>query len=252
VKKLAVEEVGAENSRAGIGKTYRIYSYTSILAQRRLAGMEWVIRTKGVSFVDKEGREFSVSPIVSVPPTDLIPDAYTVSGHDSAAPTKSVAAPPAESGGEPPTDSIPPYRNSFRNNPKETSSSTETSRLIDCLAALGISLDDDAGRRIISRCENTDHTATVEEIAFFAELKVRQLAKRRDIENWPGLLMAAVPAYFDPPATELSRYRAGKRRERERQEEIARQVLSDAQSAEGERAWAQSVLSPLGSDKTGT
>jgi hypothetical protein len=49
VKKLALEEIAAENSRAGIGKTYRVYSYGPVLARRRAAGMEWVIRTKGLA-----------------------------------------------------------------------------------------------------------------------------------------------------------------------------------------------------------
>src|SRR5215831_18119571 len=57
ILKLALEEIGAENSRAGIGKTYRAYSYTAILERRRSAGMEWVIRTKGVRFVNREGGE---------------------------------------------------------------------------------------------------------------------------------------------------------------------------------------------------
>src|SRR5262249_27966195 len=110
------------------------------------------------------------------------------------------------------------------------------------LASVGIPVDDDAARRIISRCQNTDGTATVEEIAYFAELKVRQLAKRKNIENWPGMLMAAVPAYFNPPATELSRYREDHRREKEKQKQFAREILTDPSSADAEREWARSVL----------
>jgi hypothetical protein len=115
------------------------------------------------------------------------------------------------------------------------------------LAELGVPLDDDAARRIISRCQNSDGTATVEEITHFADLKVRQLARRKNIENWPGMLMAAVPAYFNPPATEVSRYRAEKRQLREKQEQLARKILADPDTefitdADGE--WACSVVSP--------
>lgn len=229
-KKLALAEVGSEDSRAGIGKTYKVYSYTAILALRRAAGLEWVIRTKGVAFVNRPEND------VSVPPTDTSLQVESVGGTDS-------IRPGIESVGGPPTDSVPPYRKSFRNTTKEASSSADSSLLIDRLAHMGIHLDDDAGRRMIGRCQSNDHTATVDEIAAFAELKVRQLAKRRDIENWPGLLMAAVPAYFAPPATELSRYREGKRQDQEREERIARQVLEDEQSTQEERAWARSVLS---------
>jgi hypothetical protein len=238
VKKLALEEIGAEDSRASIGKTYKVYSYTAILARRRAAGMEWVIRTKGVVFVDNNGRQLLEPGIASVPPTD------SVSGIEAAPRPKVAPGGDPASGGGPPTDLIPPFRNSFRNTSKETSSSPDAGILVDRLSVLGIHLDDDAGRRIVSRCQNTDHKATVEEIAVFAELKVRQLAKRRNIENWPGLLMAAVSAYFDPPATELAKYRAGKRQEREHQERLAAQVLDDPQSAEEERAWAKSILPP--------
>ena len=151
-------------------------------------------------------------------------------------------APAAESGGGPPTDPVSPFRNSSSNYISKASSSAGT-LLVQRLAALGISLDDDAAHRIISRCQNTDHTATADEIAMFAETKVRQLAKRRNIENWPGMLMAAVPAYFDPPATELARYRAGKRQEREEKERTAHQILQDPQAAEQEREWARQLLS---------
>lgn len=245
VKKLALEEIGAEDSRARIGKTYKVYAYAAILSRRRAAGMEWVIRTKGVAFVDRNGQEIgqesSISPTDSVSPTDSIPDTELVAGSEPG------GVPPTETGGGSPTVSIPPYRNSFRNKTEETSSSSNIAPLIEHLAALGIPLDDDAGRRIVSRCQNTDRTATVEEIAVFSELKVRQLAKRRNIENWPGLLMAAVPAYFDPPATEVTRYREAKRQEREDQMRIARQVLEDPQSSEDERAWARSLLPPASS-----
>jgi len=235
VKKLALEEIGAEDSRAGIGKTYKVYAYSAILARRRAAGMEWVIRTKGVAFVDRKGGNISIPHTDSAPPTDSIPGPDRVSGPEPG------AGPPTDSGAGPPTDSVPPYRNSFRNRTEETSS-LEAAPLLERLAALGIRLDDDAGRRIIARCLSSDCTATVEEIADFAELKVQQLAKRRNIENWPGMLMAAVPAYFDPPATEVTRYRERKQRKREDQMGVARQILDDPQSSEEERAWARSLL----------
>jgi hypothetical protein len=59
------------------------------------------------------------------------------------------------------------------------------------------------------------------------------------------MLMAAVPAYFSPPATELARYRAEKRREREREEQIAREILANPESTDEDRNWARSVVSPI-------
>jgi hypothetical protein len=60
------------------------------------------------------------------------------------------------------------------------------------------------------------------------------------------MLIASVPAYFDQPATELASYRAGKRQEREKQEQLAREILAhpDSQLASDvAQEWARSVLS---------
>jgi hypothetical protein len=47
--KLALEEIGAENSRAGIGKTYRVFNYTTILERRRATGVTGGSAAKGRS-----------------------------------------------------------------------------------------------------------------------------------------------------------------------------------------------------------
>jgi hypothetical protein len=65
------------------------------------------------------------------------------------------------------------------------------------------------------------------------------------IDNLVGLMIrGAVAKYFEPPASELTRYRAGKQREREKQEQIARDYLNDPNSTEAEREWARSRLLP--------
>src|ERR1051326_8645965 len=51
IDKLAMEQLSGENSRESIGRTYRLFSYKAILERRRAAGMEWVTRSRGVSFV---------------------------------------------------------------------------------------------------------------------------------------------------------------------------------------------------------
>ena len=52
IHKLAIEEIRAEQSSEKIGKTYLLYSQAAIMRRRKAAGLEWVIRTKGVVFVD--------------------------------------------------------------------------------------------------------------------------------------------------------------------------------------------------------
>jgi viroplasmin and RNaseH domain-containing protein len=139
---------------------------------------------------------------------------------------------------------------------KETSSSQNYSLLAQKLSSLGVPVDDDAAQKIIKRCRNADSTATLEEISHFTELKVQQLAKRKNIENWPGMLISAVPAYFDGEATEVRKYRADKliqgrettemqalAAEHRRQQE---QILADPDASEEDKQWARRLLSEEG------
>ena len=71
-QKLALCETKAEISRDCVGKTYRIYNYTAILERRRKAGLEWVIRTKGVAFVNRLGQPISAPPIDAISPAKSV------------------------------------------------------------------------------------------------------------------------------------------------------------------------------------
>jgi len=52
IRKLALEVLSPYNTPESIGTTYRVYSDTAILERRRAAGLEWVVRSRGVEFVD--------------------------------------------------------------------------------------------------------------------------------------------------------------------------------------------------------
>jgi hypothetical protein len=54
IRKLALEELHAEQCDQKIGKTYLVYSPQAILLRRRDAKLEWVVRTRGVVFIDPE------------------------------------------------------------------------------------------------------------------------------------------------------------------------------------------------------
>lgn len=85
--KLALEEIRAELSNEKIGKTYLVYGNAAILRRRKMAGLEWVIRTKGVVFVDpatgavltdrspvkQAGAAYSLSDTETVPDSQPIP-----------------------------------------------------------------------------------------------------------------------------------------------------------------------------------
>ncbi len=91
IGKLAVEEWKAAECERKIGKTYLIYNTNAILRRRRAAGLEWVIRTRGIAFVNpKTGAPMLPEAGESVPDTETIPDTQTVSGTNSVSDTVSV------------------------------------------------------------------------------------------------------------------------------------------------------------------
>ena len=57
IRKLAVEVVSPFSVQRNQGNVYRVFSPGFILKRRKAAGMEWVIRNKGVRFVDQPAAE---------------------------------------------------------------------------------------------------------------------------------------------------------------------------------------------------
>ena len=52
IHKLAIEEIRSEDCEKKVGKTYLVYNAAIIMRRRKAAGFEWVVRTKGVAFID--------------------------------------------------------------------------------------------------------------------------------------------------------------------------------------------------------
>lgn len=52
IRKLALEVLSPYNTPESIGTTYRVFADDAILRRRRAAGLEWVVRSRGVEFVD--------------------------------------------------------------------------------------------------------------------------------------------------------------------------------------------------------
>ena len=52
IRKLALEVLSPYNTPESIGTTYRIFPSEAILSRRQAAGLEWVVRSRGVEFVD--------------------------------------------------------------------------------------------------------------------------------------------------------------------------------------------------------
>jgi hypothetical protein len=92
IRKLAVEEWKAAECERQIGKTYLVYNTNSILRRRKTAGLEWVVRTRGVSFVDpKTGAPMLPEDDDSVSDTKSVPDTESVSDTTSVSDTESVS-----------------------------------------------------------------------------------------------------------------------------------------------------------------
>jgi hypothetical protein len=242
ISKLALEEIGEENSRAGIGKTYRLYSYSAILQRRKQAGLEWVVKTKGVTFVTPDGMPIQWDR-VSIPPTDSLVSAPPT---DPIRGTVSVADSPTETVGGPPTETAP--ASSLELNLRNPSRKTSSSSLIEETARkYGLILDDDIVQRLVKNCRVGEPAATEEEIAYMLDIKINQLKGSRSIENWPALLAKSVANLF--PSNELQRLRTRKARELTESREVARQVLEDPDSPEESRQWAHTVLGELSDDE---
>ena len=62
IRKLAMEVLSPYNTPESIGTTYRIFANEAIFDRRRAAGLEWVVRSRGVEFVD---------PATGIPRGDL-------------------------------------------------------------------------------------------------------------------------------------------------------------------------------------
>ncbi len=91
IRKLAVEEWKAAECERKIGKTYLIYNTNTVLRRRKAAGLEWVIRTRGVAFVDpKTGAPMLPEYDDSVSDTNTVSDTETVSGTKSIPDTVSI------------------------------------------------------------------------------------------------------------------------------------------------------------------
>jgi hypothetical protein len=62
IRKLTLEVLSPYNTPESIGTTYRVYSDQAIMQRRHDAGLEWVVRSRGVDFVDPASGS-SIMPI---------------------------------------------------------------------------------------------------------------------------------------------------------------------------------------------
>jgi hypothetical protein len=182
IEKLAIEIAVGFSMQRNQGNTYRIFSYTAILRRRKAAGMEWVIRNRGVRFV---------APPVSDSP---IGDYDLPIGEE---PNGPVGEAPITPLGETPT--------AIRNRNFEESESSST-RFAQAIRDFVGSTDDDAIRLLVENCRLYAPDATEAEILEIIRQKGFQLSRMRGITNPMGWLLEAVPKCFEGES--FRRYRA--------------------------------------------
>ena len=195
IRKLAVEQVAT----AGNGTTYRVFSYGAILRRRREAGLTHIIKHKGVTFVDPDGRLME-STMVETTTGETV-------GRIESTMVETIESTMVEKAESAMVDSTRAIRHSLDNTFRQEEPSSSELFHFQERAGHMIGLDDDAARTIIRRCRQQDPGATIDEIWHFCEQKILERARLKESIG-AGLLIAAIPKYFARPATELNRYRA--------------------------------------------
>ena len=239
-----------------MARTYRVYSYKRILELRTAAGLRWVIRGRGVEFVDPESGETLSIGAISAPPAVLSPAAIASPRSGAITPGE----PPDDTAGQPPgvTPSHLIDHSSLDSKPQKESSSSEESEVRKALAQF-TTTDDEAARYLLRECRKQSPNATLEEIQHFIGEKGSLVRRRPDLVSNPlGLLMRSVANCFQPAC--LEEYRLNRRRDLERNksreqqydEETARQaeeerkhlaaMLDDPSVPETEKAWMRKLL----------
>jgi len=219
IDKLAMEQLSGENSRESIGRTYRLFSYKAILERRRAAGLEWVTRTRGVSFV-------------AGPVGQALPPANPATVPDRGVGT----APGAE---------------------REPGAKRDTGSpdlIVRTLREYLPDVDDPSVRALIEACRQKAADASEEEIDYFVRIKADLMHRMGTVKSPMGFLKTSVPRCFEGEsfrqfrAAEAKRREAAALREAAQEEELRRfqeeqrAVLADPQASEEDRKFARNYL----------
>ncbi|HEY6291046.1 MAG TPA: hypothetical protein VI455_05715 [Terriglobia bacterium] len=214
---------------------YQVRGYAAAMAVQRGEGKIWVLRTgTGVFFAHPHQLsstvEASSHSTVEDRPSSTVEGASTVTVEARSASTVEGAS------------TVPP--NCYIGNKKEAEKrqAPSSSLLNEAFARNGLILDDDAERTLRKRCQAYDSAATDEEIAHFTEAKIAQCKKSRNIANWVGFLLMAVPECFAAPAHDLKQYRTGKLKEAEEFRKRWSEILEDPLSTDEEHQLAKAAL----------
>jgi hypothetical protein len=178
-EKLAVEILEDFETMSSQARLYRVYSYKQILERRRAAGLEYVLRNKGVVFCTRNGEQIVSSPAyVSSPGDETLRPAppkkrrTRLSILESSAVTGLPAVIAAEGSEETDLDIVAQALNRYW------------------------PVDQAAAVQLLRACHRVCEDARAEEIAFFVREKLELARQNKKITNPTGLILATVPQSF--------------------------------------------------------
>lgn len=203
IEKLSIKVLDQHNSRDLTPKLYQVNSYKEILEKRRSAGLEYVVRTKGVTFVTATGVPIFETKAPSVSSAD----------------------------GMKPDDTFVPDDGLSPGDVAEVSEKLNTYYLVDEAAVV----------HLIRACRAIRQDASAEEISFFAAEKMMLAKTSRSIHNPTGFVLSTVPSCFEGRTFEAFRRRRAEQL-RLQQEEEERQKRESADLIIYLRRKAEAVL----------
>jgi hypothetical protein len=190
-EKLALEIVEDFETINSQARLYRVYSYKQILERRRSAGLEYILRNKGVVFCSKDGSELVASP------------AYVSTPGDE---TSIKPAPPKKRRTVTPVEPFKYPQTALITAPIGASSEADV-RAVSIALNRYWTVDEAAAVQLLRACRQIRSDARADEIAFFVQEKLDLARTSRTITNPTGLILAMVPQSFRGVAFEDFRKR---------------------------------------------
>lgn len=245
IEKLAVEQLSEENSRESIGRTYRLFSYKVILERRRAAGMEWITRSRGVTFV--------------APPPALT----QTPGRREAPNTQASLFGPHTAEKDPGTETAPGSER-VPGAKRDTGVRAIPGPIVKTLREYLPDVDDASVLTLIEACREKAPDASDEEIHYFVRIKADLMYRMGTVKSPIGFLKTSVPRCFEGESfrqfreAERKRREASELREAAQEEEVRRfqeeqrAVLKDPKASEEDRRFARQYLAQTVPDPKGT
>jgi hypothetical protein len=179
-EKLAIEVLETFETVSSLPRLYRVYSYKQILERRRAAGLNYVLRNKGVIFCTADGEEVRTPPGDETSPggkTSLRPAPSKRSRNKSPVPKFSDQL-PAQAGVE-----------------QKGATADELRQVAEALNRYW-PVDEAAAVQLLRDCRRVRADVRSDEIVFFVSEKLELARSNRNITNPTGLILATVPQSF--------------------------------------------------------